>query len=75
QGVSVREWATELGDMKNYLSTRTSWIDSQFFRPPTFSHPGGTVSAQFTLSILNNTGEAGTIFLTLDGSDPIDGRG
>ena len=75
QGLSARAWSTGLADMKTYLSIRTSWIDSQFFRPPTFSHPGGTVSGQFTLSILNNTGEVGTIFLTLDGSDPIDGGG
>ncbi len=75
QGLTTRAWSTELAEMKNYLSTRTGWIDRQFFRPPTFSNPGGTVSAQFSLTISNNTGERGTIFFTLDGSDPIDGEG
>ena len=75
QGMSTAAWTTALNDMKNYLSTRSAWIDSQFFRPPTFSHPGGPVGTQFTLAISNNTGEPGTIFFTVDGSDPIEGGG
>ena len=75
QGTTAQEWSTELAGMRNYLSVRTSWIDSQFFRPPTFSHPGGPVSGRFYLTISNDTGESGTIFYTLDGSDPIDGTG
>jgi len=75
QGISTAAWTNALNSMKNYLSTRSAWIDSQFFRPPAFSHPGGTVTTQFTLSISNNTNEAGTIFFTLDGSDPIEGGG
>lgn len=75
QGLSSQAWLTELNEMKTYLSSRTRWIDAQFFQPPAFSHPGGTVSTQFALTISNNTGEAGTIFFTLDGSDPINGGG
>ena len=75
QGTTSQEWTAELTGMRNYLSARTSWIDSQFFRPPTFSHPGGPVSGRFYLTISNDTGESGTIFYTLDGSDPIDGTG
>ena len=75
QGHTINSWSEELTSMKGYLSARTTWIDSQFFRPPTFSHPGGVVSAQFTLTITNNTGRPGTIFFTVDGSDPMDGGG
>ncbi|MED5417460.1 MAG: lamin tail domain-containing protein, partial [Verrucomicrobiota bacterium] len=75
QGLSSQAWLTELSEMKTYLSSRTRWIDAQFFQPPAFSHPGGTVSTQFALTISNNTGEAGTIFFTLDGNDPINGGG
>nr|NIP93444.1 hypothetical protein [Akkermansiaceae bacterium] len=74
QGISVSDWTAELNAMIAYLSRRVAWLDNQFFRPPTFSHPGGVVSAQFTLTITNTTGRAGTIYFTLDGSDPIDGN-
>lgn len=73
QGITAQEWSAELAGMRNYLSIRATWIDSQFFRPPTFSHPGGPVSGRFYLVISNETGRSGTIFYTLDGSDPIDG--
>ena len=61
--------------MKDYLARRAAWLDGQFFRPPNFSHPGGVVSAQFSLTISNTIGTTGTIYFTVDGSDPIDGGG
>ena len=64
QGITAQEWSAELAGMRNYLSIRATWIDSQFFRPPTFSHPGGPVSGRFYLVISNETGRSGTIFYT-----------
>ncbi len=75
QGISAPDWTTQLNDMKNYLATRSAWIDTQFFQPPAFSHPGGTVGRQFTLELSGRPGETGTIFFTTDGSDPIEGGG
>lgn len=75
QGANAADWGSEIIEMKEYLTSRVNWIDLQFFRPPTFSHPGGAVSAQFTLSITNATGTPGTIFFTVDGSDPMEGGG
>lgn len=75
QGHSVSAWTAELLGMKDYLARRAAWLDGQFFRPPNFSHPGGVVSAQFSLTISNTTGTTGTIYFTVDGSDPIDGGG
>jgi hypothetical protein len=75
QGASATRWSSEILSMKDYLSRRTSWIDQQFFQPPSLSHAGGAVSAQFTLTITNATSTAGTTYFTVDGSDPIDGGG
>jgi len=75
QGLPPSIWEARLQSMKSYLADRAGWLDNQFFKPPTFSHPGGVVSAQFSLTITNATGRSGTIYFTVDGSDPIDGGG
>jgi hypothetical protein len=61
------------------------WMDSQSnsygnivrnFKPPTLSRWGGNVPDGFSLSITNpNTNYSGTVYYTLDGSDPADGTG
>lgn len=38
--------------------------------PPEFSHPGGTVPSNFPLALTNPNPTGGTIYYTLDGSDP-----
>lgn len=58
--------------MKNWLSTRASWIDDQFPDPPVFSAPGGRVQVGFEFSL---SSASGTIYYTLDGSDPRDSGG
>ena len=75
----------EVDAMKNFLRRRLEWIDDQNFtgttiyRPPVFSHYGGTVPQGTSLSISRHTGTApsgysyvsgGTIYYTTDGSDP-----
>jgi hypothetical protein len=53
--------------MKQWLADRLTWIDSQFPAPPAFSHAGGEVPSGLNVSI---TAAGGTIYYTLDGSDP-----
>jgi hypothetical protein len=74
----------EVDYMKNWLQTRLTWIDDQnrvgsvVYRPPTFSANGGNVALGFQLAIsafsglppTGTTYATGTIYYTLDGSDP-----
>ena len=57
----------EVGWMKQWLSDRTAWMDTQFPAPPVFNHAPGQVPTGFNLTI---TAAAGTVYYTLDGSDP-----
>lgn len=58
----------EINSLKFWLSNRVTFMDSQFVFRPTNSTPGG----QFTNSVsIRLTGPAnGTIYYTLDGTDP-----
>jgi hypothetical protein len=57
----------EITWMKQWLSSRVAWMDSQFPAPPAFNHAAGQVPTGFGLTI---TAPAGAIYYTLDGSDP-----
>ncbi|HVR74948.1 MAG TPA: CotH kinase family protein, partial [Planctomycetota bacterium] len=65
--VSPAGWRTEITRVKNWLSTRGSWIDSQFTTPPVFNKLGGAISIGFQLTM---SAPQGTIHYTLDGTDP-----
>ena len=58
----------EINSLKNWLSNRTAFIDSQFVAPATFATPGQTVSNGFQLVL--NVPVGTTVYYTLDGSDP-----
>jgi hypothetical protein len=75
----------EVDAMKDFLRQRLAWIDDQntvgslIYRPPVFSSMGGRVPVGSTVSITRHTGTApaghayatgGTLYYTLDGSDP-----
>jgi len=60
-------WERDVSHLKGWLKARSEWIDSQFFLPPTFNHPGGVVATGFEL--IMTSAEAG-IYYSLDGSDP-----
>lgn len=75
----------EVDAMKDFLRQRLAWIDDQnyvgntIYRPPVFSHQGGSVEAGTVLAITRHTGTAppgyvyasgGIIYYTTDGSDP-----
>ena len=59
-------WQAEVDWMKNWLSGRLAWMDSQFPAPVTIDHQGGVVPSGFELTLTGS----GTIYYTLDGSDP-----
>lgn len=56
-----------ISEMKKWTYGRYLWIDSQFPKSPTLSLAEGEVAAGTSLSI---TALGGTIYYTLDGSDP-----
>jgi len=56
-----------IGAMKSWIQGRFAWIDSQFLRCPTFNVNGSPVPAGFSLAM---SAPAGTIYHTLDGTDP-----
>ena len=60
---------SEITWMRNWLTGRLTWIDSQHSQPPVFSNSGGNVPAGTQLAITNPNG-SGTIYYTADGSDP-----
>ena len=67
----AKTYREEITWMKGWLTDRLKWMDGQIATefapaPPAFSRPGGHVDAGFELGM---TGD-GTIFYTLDGSDP-----
>ena len=57
-------WDGRLDTMKSNLRNRAAWLDAQFFAPPEIEQSAGTV----TLS--DASAPPGTIFYTMDGSDP-----
>ncbi|HEX5043853.1 MAG TPA: CotH kinase family protein [Candidatus Polarisedimenticolaceae bacterium] len=60
-------YASEIDWMKQWLAERLLWIDGQFPAPPLFNHAPGEVPTGFALTV---TAASGTVYYTLDGSDP-----
>lgn len=59
----------EISNIKSWLSARANWIDNQFVKPPTITPNGGIAEAGDSVTLANpNT--SGTIYYTIDGSDP-----
>ena len=68
----AKTWREEIDWMKGWLTDRLKWMDSQIAidcapAPPSFSVQGGYVTPGFALAMSST---AGTIYYTLDGSDP-----
>lgn len=70
QSLSTATWNSRLTGMKNFLTQRADWIDTQYVKPPSFAPAPGMQPGPFTLTLTNTTAEVGTIYYTLDGSDP-----
>lgn len=60
-------YALIISEMKKWTYGRYLWIDNQFPKGPTLTLPEGDVAAGSSLVILAPTG---TIYYTLDGTDP-----
>ncbi len=61
----------EIDAMEAWLVARLDWIDSQFsYSPVLFNRDGGEVDSGFMLTMMLPAGKSGTIYYTLDGSDP-----
>jgi len=60
-------WNRQISHLKGWLKARSEWIDTRFFRPPTFSQNGGVVASGFQLTM---TASQGGVYFTTDGSDP-----
>ena len=60
----------EVDWMKGWLWARLDWIDDRYTAPPSFSRSGGPVNPGTSLTMSNNSGRNGTIYYTIDGSDP-----
>jgi hypothetical protein len=58
----------EINHLKNWLSQRAAWIDTQFIETPRFNHPGGLVEQGFQVELL--VGSGAPLYYTLDGQDP-----
>lgn len=57
----------EVNHLKNWLSQRADWIDSQFVEPPALTPPGGMVAVGTQVTLAASEGQ---IYYTLDGTDP-----
>ncbi|MCH1509726.1 MAG: CotH kinase family protein, partial [Akkermansiaceae bacterium] len=55
-------WPAEIAHLKNWLGNRTAWIDGQYLSVPVIAENAGEVTISST--------DSGTIYYTLDGSDP-----
>jgi hypothetical protein len=70
-GVSQRTThQLEVDWMKDWLHRRIEWIDSQWISPPVLGQNGGSVASGYELTIDLPDNQSGTIFYTMDGSDP-----
>ncbi|HEX8310391.1 MAG TPA: lamin tail domain-containing protein, partial [Chthoniobacteraceae bacterium] len=57
----------ETSALKNWLTSRMSWIDTQIRTTPSISRATGVVTAGTTVTL---SGSGGTIYYTLNGQDP-----
>ncbi len=68
-------WQQEVDLLKTWIVNRLSWLDGEIAsrfaaRPPIFNPVGGEVNPRDVLYISKPFGASGTIYYTLDGTDP-----
>jgi hypothetical protein len=61
-------YSGEISRLKNWLTNRVNFMDSQFVQPPGISHRGQAVPAGFRVELTPSS--QGSIYYTLDGTDP-----
>ena len=60
-------YSNQVNVLKNWLSTRVNWIDSQYTAQPSFSLAPGLIASGTNVTF---TRAGGTVYYTTDGSDP-----
>lgn len=60
-------YTNQVNVLKNWLSTRSDWIDSQYTSQPSFAVSPGLVAPGTNVSF---SGAGGTVYYTTDGTDP-----
>ncbi|HWN96223.1 MAG TPA: CotH kinase family protein, partial [Methylomirabilota bacterium] len=65
--VAPTAYAGIIQQMKNWVTGRHRWVESQFLIGPTLSLPSGFISPGAAVAI---NGSLGSVYYTLDGSDP-----
>ena len=63
--VAITNFAGMLNFIKGWIGGRYNWIDAQYLKAPVLSRYSGTASG-----LLSMSAATGTIYYTLDGSDP-----
>jgi len=66
--VTPTTYAGIITNMKAWILGRYLWIDGLYPHVPALSHPGGLISPGLTLTLTAPSG--GTIYYSLDGTDP-----
>jgi hypothetical protein len=68
----LKTWLTGNGAAPGDYSNRLWWFDHHLASnpPPVFNQDGGRVDSGFVLTLQNAAGTSGTVYYTLDGSDP-----
>ncbi|HUN81053.1 MAG TPA: CotH kinase family protein, partial [Phycisphaerae bacterium] len=66
-GPSGGVYLNETNHLKQWVTDRVNWIDTQFTTAPAFNHATGVIPYGFNLTL---TAPAGTIYYTLNNSDP-----
>lgn len=69
QGPRFGGFAGEINHLKDWLTQRVHWIDSRFVTPPEMVAVARPADGQ-ALVLLTSADPLGTVFYTLDGSDP-----
>ena len=62
-------WQKEVDHLKDWLQTRSEWVDAKFLLPPEFSREPGPYEAPFDLELAVSSGDA---WYTVNGPDPLD---
>jgi len=69
QGPRYGSFQGEIDHLKQWLQTRCTWVDSQFVAPPRIVPDGGHLPAGTAVTLVSSY-PSGTLYYTLDGSDP-----
>ena len=64
---TFKTFAEEVGYLKDWITKRVAWINSQFVPPPALAVAESAVAGGSPMSL---TGAVGRIYFTIDGSDP-----